>query len=137
MPDDQSEATTGPDELAGREAVQWLFRRRRQEGPHLMDTALLAVSEGFGRSADIAAFVPVEAPRDRRWRFFLAVDGDPSNDSDWRRLVRAHEALMLRDEWLTSLSPSGDPFARFHVVLAPDREDALPIPEATDQWLSR
>ncbi len=137
MPDEQSEPASGPDELTGRKAVQWLLRRHRQAGPHLMDTALLAVSEGFGPNAQIAAFVPVEIPRERRWRFFLAIDGDPANDNDWRRLVQAHETLILRDEWLTSLSSSGDPFARFHVVLAPDREDALPIPEATDEWLRR
>jgi len=97
----------------------------------------MAVSEGFGGQAEIAAFVPVEAPRGRRWRFFLAIDGDPANDNDWRRLVHAHEALIMRDEWLTSLSPRGDPFARFHVVIASERKDALPIPEATDDWLLR
>jgi hypothetical protein len=131
----QPHAMTGSDELSGREAVQWLLRRRGEDGPHLIDTALVAVTEAFGLDARIAAFVPIETPRGRRWRFFLVVDGSPSNDDDWRRLHRTHEVLISREEWLTYVAPNDDPYARFHVVLAPDREDVLPIREAADQWL--
>lgn len=128
------EAASEPETLAGRDAVQWLARRR-WAGPHLLDFAYSSVAEVFGLDQLVGALVPVDPQRGRRWDFFFEIKGDVASDEEWSRLVQVQlvmrERLSLTDD--TRMEPAR---ARFHVVLDPE-----PAHEATlgaaGAWLRR